>query len=289
MQTTLVILAAGMGSRYGGLKQLDEVGPNGEIIMDFSIHDALAAGFSRFVFIIRESFSDAFRDRMSSRFPNLDAHYVFQELNDLPAGFSPPEDREKPWGTGHALWVSRDSLTGPFAIINADDYYGPASYKELHRSLTQPNASACIVSYVLENTLSGHGSVSRGVCATHEDHTLADICERTDIARQDDGRILDSTQTILDPQSPVSMNMWGFSPRFLDALETELITFLTEHGQEPKAEFYLPAAVDNQVKAGQLTVDLLQSPDTWLGVTYPEDKATVMTALQALVDSGLYS
>lgn len=295
---TLVVLAAGMGSRYGGLKQLDGVGPHGEVIMEYSVYDALQAGVDRFVFVIRESFQDAFQEQLLSRLPrDLDVRLAFQQLDDLPADFSTRLDlsrREKPWGTGHAVWAARHQVDGPFMAINADDYYGRVAFAQLSKSLVgQPSAEPCMVGFRLANTLSPSGTVSRGVCQVEQERLLG-ITERVKLAGHPDGSVTDDDSGLsFSPETLVSMNCWGFGAQFFDYLETDFAEFLqqVESGQADlaKGEFYLPAAVDRWREKNQgALVSVRPSEETWLGVTYPEDKEAVVRGIAEKVSLGLY-
>lgn len=290
MSLTLVILAAGMGSRYGGLKQLDPMGPSGETVLDYTVFDALRAGFDRVVFIIRHDFADEFQRQVGHRFADrLRVDYAYQELTDLPDGQSPPPGRVKPWGTGHALWCARTALgEGPFAVLNADDFYGAASLAALGAFLREPPAADgtptyAMVGFPLGRTLSEHGTVSRGICQTDTNGFLQSIEEHTGIAAAAVGPGL-----AYDPTTPVSMNCWGFTPEFLPQLDVTWRSFLALNGQAEKAECYLPAAVNGLVAAGTARVRVLPTTADWFGVTYREDKPRVQAALADLVAQGLY-
>jgi hypothetical protein len=296
MRTTLLVLAAGMGNRYGGLKQLDAMGPAGETLLDYSLFDALRAGFDRVVFVIRRAFEAEFRARIGGRFEKrADIDYVFQELNELPPGFD-VTDREKPLGTGHAIWCARERVTTPFAAINADDFYGAGAYAELHRFFAQPAAAPpgpefAMVGYRLGNTLSEHGSVARGVCRVDEDGFLAGIRECTGLEKSGAGaRLLlpDGTTEAFAGDETVSMNFWGFTPAIFPLLEQGLIAFLRGLGDNPKAEFYIPEAVAGMVRAQEARVRVLRSDGDWFGVTFREDKPRVAAALRALSNAGDY-
>lgn len=297
-KTALVIMAAGIGSRFGkGIKQLASVGPNGEIIMDYSIHDALEAGFNKVVFIIRKDLEEEFRKVIGNRIEKItEVAYAFQELEDLPEGFTVPEDRTKPWGTGQAVLAAKKVLEEPFAVINADDYYGKEAYRKVHDYLVseQPQDGLlhiCMAGFRLGNTLSDNGSVTRGICHI-ENGALTGVTETHDIFKTATGaetRSEDGTVTELDTNSLVSMNMWGLTPAFMDTLEKGFVDFLG--GLKPgniKAEYLLPEMVDRLIKAGTAKVDVLDTADTWFGVTYQEDKASVMEAFRNLVAEGVY-
>ncbi len=298
MGLTLVILAAGMGSRYGGLKQLDEVGPSGETVMDYSVFDAIRAGFDRVVFVIRRDIEEAFKSTVGRRYSDrIKVEYVFQELHDLPNGFKVAEGRTKPFGTGHALYATRAVLKDPFAVINADDFYGQDSYKQLagylrNVAVSSTKIQGCIVSFLLAGTLSENGSVSRGICASDSVGNLAKVVENTKIFQRADGRIVsqqaDNVELPLTGQEQVSMNCWGFMPEMISELERLFIEFLKEHGSELKSEFYLPFAVDALIREGKAEIKLLRTSSNWFGVTYREDKERVQLALRDLVDRGIY-
>lgn len=297
MDVTLLVLAAGMGSRYGGLKQLDQLGPNGETMMDFSVFDALRAGFTRILFVIRKDFEAEFKEVIGKRYEGkIKVDYAFQDLHDLPGNFTVPEGRVKPWGTGHAVYAAREHITGPFAVINADDFYGADSYRQLYSYLSNPpqengKVRGCIASFVLENTLSENGSVSRGICADDGNGHLATVVEHTKIFRKD-GKVLseqeDGSLVEFTGNELASMNSWGFMPEFMDTLEELFIDFLSKKGQELKSEFYLPFTVDALIKSDKAQFDLRISQDSWFGVTYREDRPMVQEALKKLVDNGAY-
>jgi UTP-glucose-1-phosphate uridylyltransferase len=293
MKPTLLVLAAGMGSRYGGLKQMDEIGPSGESIIDYSVYDAIQAGFGKVVFVIRHSFADQFKARFEPRLKGrIDFEFVYQELDYLPQGYKIPEGREKPWGTGHAILMAKDAIKSPFAIINADDFYGREAYSQVVRFLTSSTASNefAMVGYALQNTLSEHGTVSRGVCQTNSLGNLESLIERTKIG-YDNGKIYffeDSSRTELTGQEPVSMNFWAFKPVFFDQLSTEFDSFLKAKGQELKSEFYFNAVVDKLIKEGIVTTKVINTPSKWFGVTYQEDKPMVKENLMQLIKAGLY-
>lgn len=291
----LVVMAAGMGSRYGGLKQIDPVGPNGQIIMHYSIYDAWKAGFRRVVFIIKEELLDAFRERIGNAAEKLmQVDYVFQSPDKLPEGCTMPEGRTKPLGTGHAIYCVRDVVSEPFAVINADDFYGAQAFQCLYDYLKDAQDDDkyryCMVGYRVENTLTENGTVSRGICEADENGYLADIVERTAISRDANGVISDPEAGEIKEGTLVSMNMWGFTPSFLDELESGLRTFMTnELPKNPaKGEYYLPFAVDHLIQNGQATAKVLQTSAQWYGVTYKEDKPVVVDALRRMTEAGLY-
>ena len=291
----LVVMAAGMGSRYGGLKQIDPVGPNGQIIMHYSIYDAWKAGFRRVVFIIKEELLDAFRERIGNAAEKLmQVDYVFQSPDKLPEGCTMPEGRTKPLGTGHAIYCVRGVVSEPFAVINADDFYGAQAFQCLYDYLKDAQDDDkyryCMVGYRVENTLTENGTVSRGICEADENGYLADIVERTAISRDANGVISDPEAGEIAEGTLVSINMWGFTPSFLDELETGLRTFMTDElpKNPAKGEYYLPFAVDHLIQNGQATAKVLQTSAQWYGVTYKEDKPVVVDALRRMTEAGLY-
>lgn len=296
MKPTLLVLAAGMGSRYGGLKQIDAVGPNGEAIIDYSIYDALRAGFGKLVFVIRREIEAAFKEAVGSKFSSrIPVHYAFQELDMLPPGFSVPPTRQKPWGTAHAVLVCEQAIQEPFAVINADDFYGASSYRVLADYLraSQDGAVAeySMVGFTLRKTLSDHGSVSRGICETDPDGFLTAMVERTKIEKDGRGaKFVDETGQAqpLSGDEPVSMNMFGFTPSVFGHLRAEFIRFLEQKGREEKSEFFIPTPVNNLIKAGRARMKVLPSQSTWFGITYREDKPAVVANIQRLVDAGEY-
>lgn len=291
----LVVMAAGMGSRYGGLKQIDPVGPNGQIIMHYSIYDAWKAGFRRVVFIIKEELLDAFRERIGNAAEKLmQVDYVFQSPDKLPEGCTMPEGRTKPLGTGHAIYCVRGVVSEPFAVINADDFYGAQAFQCLYDYLKDAQDDDkyryCMVGYRVENTLTENGTVSRGICEADENGYLADIVERTAISRDANGVISDPEAGEIAEGTLVSMNMWGFTPSFLDELETGLRTFMMDElpKNPAKGEYYLPFAVDHLIQNGQATAKVLQTSAQWYGVTYKEDKPVIVDALRRMTEAGLY-
>ena len=300
IKPTLVVLAAGMGSRYGGLKQVDPMGPNGESILDYSVFDAIRAGFGKIVFVIREDLETAFREQICSRYPDtVSVEFAFQRLDDLPGGYTVPAGREKPWGTAHAVRAARHVVKEPFAAINADDFYGRESYKVLAGFLSQPSLAEascrnCMVGFRLKNTLSHHGSVARGICATDDDGMLVSIEELTDIFRvegsEGDGenRPDNGTPRLLPGTTLASMNMWGFSHQIFDAMEDEFLRFLGERGAELKSEFYITTFMDTLIKNGSERVRVLETDSAWFGVTYQDDKPVVIESIQNLVAQGIY-
>lgn len=294
MQPTLVIMAAGMGSRYGGLKQIDPMGPNGEMLMEYSVYDAIRAGFGKVVFIIRREFHELFEQQVGSRFADrIEVAYAFQELDALPEGFSVPEGREKPWGTGQAILSCKDVVDTPFAVQNADDYYGVEAYAVIARALTElgtENTDSCMVGFELANTLSDHGSVSRGVCATSEGW-LTDIVERLKIVRNDAGVVqyFEGDNAVdMAGNEICSMNFWGFTPSFFEALEKRFSAFLEAEGSELKSEWLIPPIIDDMIKQKETRVAVLSSRDAWFGVTYPDDKPSVVASLAAMHADGKY-
>lgn len=295
---TLLILAAGMGSRYGGLKQMDPMGPHGETVLDYSVYDAMRAGFGRVVFIIRRDFAEAFQSGIGARFAGkIEVDYAYQALDDLPAGFSAPAGRSKPWGTSHAIRAARDLISGPFAVINADDFYGRDSYERAARFLQSPPENIgrehyAMVGYQLENTLSDHGDVNRGICQSDADGYLTGVEEVVKIQRSDDGTVygnyLDGSRREVPAGSIVSMNFWAFSTAFFPQLEAHFTRFLEQHGLEEKSECYIPTVVDEVIHNGLADCAVLPTSSSWFGVTYPEDKAHVVANIRALIDAGEY-
>lgn len=299
MQPTLLVLAAGMGSRYGGLKQVDPVGPEGETVLDYAVFDAIRAGFGRVVFVIRRDFEARFREQIGSKYHDrIAVDYVFQSLDALPAGFTPPAGREKPWGTGHAVWCAREAVRGNFAVINADDFYGADSFVQLAGFLTDAPeagkgpAEAAMVGFRLDHTLSEHGAVSRGVCATGVDGRLKSVTERTGITPEQVG-----AGKAFSGAELVSMNCWGFTPAVMAGLDAQFRAFLQKlaaegaaspSAQTLKEEFYLPAAVSALIAENRASVRVLATESRWFGVTYREDKPRVQAALAELVQAGIY-
>lgn len=296
MKPTLLVLAAGMGSRYGGLKQMDGVGPNGEIIMDYSIMDAIKAGFGKVVFVIRHSFENEFKSKINAEhFHNqIEVEYVFQELDNLPQGFKVPEGREKPWGTNHAILMAKEVIHEPFAIINADDFYGRDAFMVMAdylKTLVSSKGKYCMVGYRLENTLSENGTVSRGVCQTNEQGLLIGMTERTSIGRTANGieyKDSDGSMHPLPADATVSMNLFGFTPDYFVESEKLFVTFLKEHGDELKSEYYIPFAVNTFIDNGYATMRVLKTTAQWFGVTYKEDRPMVVERLKKLHKQGVY-
>lgn len=287
MHPTLLVLAAGMGSRYGGLKQIEPVGPSGETMLDYSVYDALRAGFDRVVFVIRRDFESVFRERVASRYAGRVAvDFVFQSLDALPAGVAVPSGREKPWGTGHATWCARRAVTTPFAVINADDFYGADSFRQLATFLTKAAQNeVAMVGFRLKNTLSEAGAVSRGVCQVDAAGRLISVTEHTGIVAQDVGE-----GRALLPDTIVSMNCWGFMPQVFAQLNEQFAAFLQHSvlAAPLKAEFYLPTAISNLIGRGHLAAQVLPTESSWFGVTYREDKPRVIASIRSLVEAGLY-
>ena len=294
MKPTLLILAAGMGSRFGGLKQVEPVGPNGEAIIDYTIFDAIRAGFGKVVFIIRESFADAFREKFDAKLAGkIEVEYVYQELDNLPAGFSLPEGREKPWGTAHAILVAKDVIGEPFCALNADDFYGRNAYKVMADFLnaSKDEKEYSMVGYRLDNTLSEFGSVSRGICSVDENSNLQKIVETTKILKKDNAVISiepDGSETQLTGKEPASMNIWGFKPSIFTTLEEKFVTFLKNEIDKPKSEMYIPSVVFEMIDEGKASVKVLEADSPWFGVTYKEDKPFVIEKIQKLIDAGEY-
>jgi NDP-sugar pyrophosphorylase family protein len=284
MAPTLLVLAAGMGSRYGGLKQIDPVGPSGETVLDYAVHDAIRAGFARAVFVIRREFEEAFRSSVTAKYAGrIAVDFVFQSIDDLPQGFDVPAGRERPWGTGHAVWCARTEIAGPFAVVNADDFYGASSYSGLAAFLAGASgATFAIVGFRLASTLSDNGTVSRGICRVRGGR-LVSITEERAISRADvgPGRRFSGDEL-------TSMNCWGFTPALFGGLETGLREFLAASGTDPRAEFYLPAAVSTLVSRGAAKVEVIPGSDEWFGITYREDRPHVAAAVRDLVARGAY-
>lgn len=293
---TLVVLAAGMGSRYGGLKQLDGLGPNGETIMDYSIYDAIRAGFGKVVFIIRSVFEADFRAKILSKYEGrIEVEVVFQEMDKLPQGFSVPEGREKPWGTNHATMMASEVVREPFAVINADDFYGRDSFAVLGdklRSFAQSKGQYCMVGYRVGNTLSEGGSVARGVCQVNDSKLLTGVVERTAIERNASGAIAftdeHGVEQTLDELTPVSMNMWGFTPDYFAFSERNFVDFLRANEGNLKAEFFIPLVVNQLIESGEASCEVLDTTSRWFGVTYATDRPEVVAKLKALVEAGEY-
>lgn len=295
-EPVLVIMAAGMGSRYGGLKQIDPVTDKGEIILDFSLYDAVMAGFKKAVFVIKEENLEAFKELIDNRAGKyIKTEYAFQKLEDMPKGYEIPEGRVKPWGTGHAIMSARKFVDGPFAVINADDYYGPGAFQSIYDFLSKVDEKGkfTMVSYMLKNTVTENGHVARGICGVDENGFLSDIVERTKIMRVD-GQISytedEKTWEPLDEETLVSMNFWGYTGEMMDELVSRFPKFLDEalSSNPQKAEYLIPKVTDELIKEGKATCKVLTSKDRWYGVTYKEDKESVMNALQSMKDKGLY-
>lgn len=295
MKPTLFVLAAGMGSRYGGLKQMDGLGPNGETIMDYSIYDAVRAGFGKVVFVIRNSFAKEFEEVFKNRFKGkIEVAFVFQEIETVPAGCTYTPDRVKPWGTNHAVMMGADVIKEPFMVINADDYYGPESFQIVHdflQSVDGKQNEYAMVGYRLGNTLSDSGSVSRGVCETDAKGNLLVVTERTSIEKRGLNAAYkdeNGMEVILDASVPVSMNMWGFTPDYFAYSEEIFKEFLAEQGQNPKSEFFIPLVITKLIQSGKVRVKVLDTPSKWFGVTYIEDRPSVVLRINELVREGVY-
>lgn len=296
MKPTLLVLAAGMGSRYGGLKQLDPVGPTGATIMDYSIYDALQAGFGKVVFVIRHDFEEDFRRVVLSKYEGaIPVEVVFQSLDALPEGYSLPEGREKPWGTNHAVLMSASSINEPFAVINADDFYSREAFNVIGEYLSNDNlkpGNYCMVAFRVGNTMTENGSVARGVCSA-ADGKLTGVVERTSIAFDKDHRITyvdntDGSTNHLEPETPVSMNFWGLTPDYFDYSKREFNRFLDKYIDTPKSEFFIPSVIDRLIHNGEASVQLLDTDAKWFGVTYPEDRPSVVEKLARLHADGVY-
>lgn len=295
VKPTLFVLAAGMGSRYGGLKQLDGVGPHGETIMDYSIYDAIQAGFGKVVFVIRHDFEQEFRDKVLSKYQgHIETGVVFQSIDALPEGYTCPVDREKPWGTNHAVLMGKDAIKEPFAVINADDFYSRDAFMVISEELQKPRQNKgdyCMVGFRVGNTVTENGTVSRGVC-TDKNGYLESVIERGSIHANEKGEIVypdaNGVEQVLNPNTPVSMNFWGFTPDYFDFSQREFIKFLDTRINEPKSEYFIPTVVDNLIKSGEATVKLLDTEAKWFGVTYVEDRAGVREKLLELHNQGVY-
>jgi len=295
MKPSLCILAAGIGSRFGGFKQIEPVGPYGELLIDYSIYDARKGGFGRIVFVITQKIESEFKEYMHAHYGReADFAYAYQTLDEMPEGFSVPAGRAKPWGTGHAVLAAKEAAEGPFAAINADDYYGPGSFSVLCRALSamKPDAAEfAMVGFELEKTLSEHGSVSRGVCSV-ENGYLASVVEREKIKRSGSGimyEMASGEKNTLDPRTTVSMNCWGFAPKtFFPLLEKDFVEFLEKNGNELKTEFYLPSAVNNGLARKLISVKMLYSGEQWFGMTYREDCQVVREYLREKIKEGVY-
>ena len=299
MDTTLVIMAAGIGSRFGkGIKQLEPVGPSGEIIMDYSIYDAMEAGFNKVVFIIRKDLEEDFKEIIGNRIEKIiKVEYVFQEVDKLPDGFTTIEGRTKPLGTGHAIWCCKDALDGPFAVINADDYYGKDPYVKIYNHLQNIKSDGekmdiCMAGFKLKNTLSDTGGVTRGICRVNDDNQLIGIDETSNIVKTATGAAIDTDGQLeeVDGDSLVSMNMWGLTPAFMEELETGFAKFLGDTLGDPmKKEYLLPTIVDKMIKADEADVTVLETDASWFGVTYQEDTPMVKAAFKQLIADGIYA
>jgi len=294
MKPTLFILAAGMGSRYGGLKQIDGLGPNGETIMDYSVYDALRAGFGKIVFVIRKDFEADFREVVLAKYQNkIPCEVCFQSLDKVPEGCTYNPERQKPWGTNHAVLMGKELIHEPFAVINADDFYGKDAFRVMAEFLQSVEGSQnqyAMVGYRVQNTLSEHGTVSRGVCATDEKGFLTDVVELTKI-EEIGGKILNSEEgqeIEIAPNTPVSMNFWGFTPEYFNYVEESFIQFLKTNGQELKKEFYIPTLINDLIKANKATCQVLDTTAKWFGVTYAEDRPQFILKINELINKGVY-
>ena len=297
MKTTLIIMAAGIGSRFGGgIKQLEKMGPNGEIIMDYSIYDAVEAGFDKVVFIIRKDIEADFKEIIGNRIgKQVEVDYVFQDINDIPEGFTVPEGRTKPWGTGQAVLCCKGVVKEPFLVINADDYYGKEAFVKIHEFLVsnytpEKSEELCMAGFILGNTLSDNGTVTRGICAVDENDYLTDVVETYEIKKTADGA--ESQGNKIDVNSHVSMNMWGLTPEFVGLLEEGFVEFFEnikgDEAKELKGEYLLPIYIDELLKKGKVSVKLLETQDKWFGVTYKEDKTVVVESFAKLIEDGVY-
>lgn len=295
MKPTLFVLAAGMGSRYGGLKQLDSLGPNGETIMDYSIYDAIKSGFGKVVFVIRKDFEQEFRDKIISKYEgHVPVEVVFQSTDALPEGFTCPADRSKPWGTNHAVLMGKDVIKEPFAVINADDFYGRGAFEVIAKELSREHdrkGDYCMVGFRVGNTMTENGSVARGVCE-NKDGLLTSVVERTAISYNDNHDIVftdeNGVEQTLQPNTPVSMNLWGFTPDYFDYSEREFVKFLEKDINTPKAEFFIPLVIDTLINSGEATVKVLDTDSKWFGVTYAADRPGVVAKFAELHKNGIY-
>ncbi len=295
MKPTLFVLAAGMGSRYGGLKQLDSLGPNGETIMDYSIYDAIKSGFGKVVFVIRKDFEQEFRDKIISKYEgHVPVEVVFQSTDALPEGFTCPVDRSKPWGTNHAVLMGKDVIKEPFAVINADDFYGRDAFEVIAKELSREHdrkGDYCMVGFRVGNTMTENGSVARGVCE-NKDGLLTSVVERTAISYNDKHDIVftdeNGVEQTLEPNTPVSMNLWGFTPDYFDYSEREFVKFLEKDLNTPKAEFFIPLVIDSLINSGEATVKVLDTDSKWFGVTYAADRPGVVAKFAELHKNGTY-
>lgn len=298
MKPTLLLLAAGMGSRYGGLKQLDGLGPNGETIMDYSIYDAIQAGFGKIVFVIRKDFEEQFRTQVLSKYEgHIPTELVFQSIDNIPEGFSVPEGREKPWGTNHAVLMAKNVINEPFCVINCDDFYSRDCFKVIGNFLANLPEGAknqyAMVGFRVGNTLSENGTVSRGICTTNAEKHLVDVVERTKIERRD-GKVQyigdEGEWVVTDDNTPVSMNVWGFTPDYFEYSEAYFKEFLSDKKniENKKSEYFIPLMVNKLINDGTASVEVLDTTSLWFGVTYPEDRESVVTKIQSLVDESVY-
>ncbi|KGF45168.1 MAG: nucleotidyltransferase [Prevotella bivia] len=298
MKPTLLLLAAGMGSRYGGLKQLDGLGPNGETIMDYSIYDAIQAGFGKIVFVIRKDFEEQFRTQVLSKYEgHIPTELVFQSIDNIPEGFSVPEGREKPWGTNHAVLMAKNVINEPFCVINCDDFYSRDCFKVIGNFLANLPEGAknqyAMVGFRVGNTLSENGTVSRGICTTNAEKHLVDVVERTKIERRD-GKVQyigdEGEWVVTDDNTPVSMNVWGFTPDYFEYSEAYFKEFLSDKKniENKKSEYFIPLMVNKLINDGTASVEVLDTTSSWFGVTYPEDRESVVTKIQSLVDESVY-
>lgn len=284
---TLLIMAAGMGSRYGGLKQLDEVGPNGETIIDYSVYDSIKAGFNKVVFIIRKDFEQEFKSKITDKYSgHIHVQFAYQDLNDLPDGYICPDGREKPWGTGHAILSAADLINEPFVAINGDDFYGKGSFKVVADHYKNGANDFSMVAFRLDKTLSAFGGVTRGLC-TLNDGRLDTVIETGDLKQTEFG-VSSDRDISLDGSEPVSMNVWGFTPKLFDYLRADFSKFMEKYGTELKSEFLIPTVVNDLIQSGNEEVHVLRSDESWFGVTYKEDKSYVQGEIQKLINSGIY-
>lgn len=290
---SLVIMAAGIGSRFGGgIKQLEPIGPNGEIIMDYSIYDTIKSGFNKIVFIIRKDIEKDFKEVIGNRIEkickklNVEVHYAYQELENIPSAFKVPKDRKKPWGTGHAVLSCKDIINEPFAVINADDYYGKDSFKNMYEFLSKNNNEFCMAGFKLKNTLSDNGGVTRGICQVDKNDYLIEIIETSNIIKVGEKAVVEDRE--IDINSNVSMNMWGLTPEFINTLEQGFIEFLEKEVNNIKSEYLLPIFIGELLKENRIKVKVLETKDKWFGITYKEDKELVKNSFKGLIERGEY-
>lgn len=293
IKPTLLILAAGIGSRFGGLKQLEPVGPSGEAIIEYSVYDAMRAGFGKVVFVIKKEMESDFKEFVYKRFDHkIEINLVFQEIDMLPRGYTPPPERKKPWGTAHAILAAKKAVNTPFAVINADDFYGQEAYERMKNFFDKESSETVygMIGYMLKNTLSAHGAVSRGICETDDKHFLKSITERTKIIRENSGIVYyeNGVSGMLSGGAIVSMNIWGFTPSVFQQIEETFSTFLDQYINDPDAEFYTPSLIDQLIRSKSARVKILKCNSSWFGITFREDRELVRASILEMVNSGVY-